>query len=290
MGPIPPGGCAAAKPPLLIRRRRGISLFCCSVLPALAGPRRTSKECAAARRAGRPSGCPARLMRSPRPALARVPRAASAPARRARRRCRGPGPAVYALAAIAAPRGRAPAGAPRLFCSAACARYRAPRALAAPAVPSLAIRFAAAFLRSALLLSGAGRFLAWVAGSPLGRPLCGFGPGGSCPRGVGARCAPFFAPPRGPLCARVLRPLRSGCVCPGRLWCAMGIPFPFPVSPSPRKGKGAGPNGRACGPPRPAAAAPPGVARFDTSVQPALHNYTGQSRPSLRRTVSVVRP
>lgn len=112
-------------------------------------------------------------MRAPRPALApgHLPLRASAPARRARQPLRGAGPADAAQA------GTGPRAFPPAYSLGLCAPLRGSVALAAPAVPTRAIRFAAGFRWSPLRRFGAGRFLAWVAGPPLARPLWGFGPG-----------------------------------------------------------------------------------------------------------------
>ena len=96
---------------------------------------------------------------------------------------------------------------PRLFRSACVRRWRGSVALAAPAVPSPCRPLCCGLLWSPLRRFGAGRFLAWVAGPPLARPLWGFGPGWLRPGGnLRAEARSFcLLPPGLFLCAACTR-------------------------------------------------------------------------------------
>lgn len=96
-----------------------------------------------------------------------------------------------------APRLRAPAVPPGAAGRPLCAALRLRRhSLPWQSFRSLSLRYALP-IRSRLLRSRSRHFLAPVAGSPLGRPLRGSGPGGSRPGGSGGIAAFFLPRPRG---------------------------------------------------------------------------------------------
>lgn len=173
--------------------------------PPVAGTKRFVRacgpgRCAACSRLFRPAFCALRAL--PR----RFSRRSVAPARRARRRCRGLGPGCSPLVAalLLAPRlGRASARAPRLRRSAARRAFALSRALAARAALRLALRASAGLLARALARLRARRLRrARGAGSPSGRPF-GLWARRLPPRGASALRASFlrFAP-RGFFCSR----------------------------------------------------------------------------------------
>lgn len=215
-GPVPPGGIGGplatlAKPPFSAFAAGGHPATGYSVLPALQPVRAEYQKVVRAWARSAP------FMRTPHPALARVPRAASAPARRARCRCRGADPAQSAQV------GTGPQGVPPAFSLGLRARLRAPRR----SLPSQSLSSPSTPLRApysvALAPFRLGRFLARVAGSPLPCPLRGFGPGSSSPGAAAAKAAFFLPLPPGNS-ARVLSPAAlialSGCCvsCKG-FWC-----------------------------------------------------------------------
>ena len=126
--------------------------------------------------------------------------------RLARRRYRGPAPPSAAASLLARLRGRAPAVPPGSPARPLVRRVAAPRGLApAAALGPLSCRCGLPS-RSPLLFSRLALRSASVTGSPLGRPLCGVGPGGSRPGGSGGTAAVLPASPPGLSCARGLPP------------------------------------------------------------------------------------
>ena len=83
----------------------------------------------------------------------------------------------------------------------------------------------------------------WLAGSPLGRPLCGFGPGASSPGGCGRFAPAFLSRPRALFVLGCFAP----CALPpvgGVLPCAP----PVPAAPAGGSGDAQGPTGGPAGP------------------------------------------
>lgn len=143
-------------------------------------------------------GAFAPFVRAPRPTLARVPRAVSAPAPRARCRCRGPGPAHSAQA------GTVPHGIPPALSLGQCARF-ALRATRSPRSPFLVIRSAANSLVGRPCSTPPRSVPCAGRRDPPAMSPSGQGHGSSTLGGIGGRCPPIFARPRG-FFARVRSP------------------------------------------------------------------------------------